>query len=124
MKITNIVFDKKGKFVLSQKNLNKFYVDNSDFNIAQVENFDPQYTYSYINGEVVRGDLFVPTDEETKQIEEQAIKRKYQDPRRFEYPSLEEQLDKLFHDIDNGTLNKDGNFYAALKAVKNKYPKI
>ena len=36
-----------------------------------------------------------------------------------------EQIDKLWHDIDNGTLtNKSsGTLYLALKAVKDKYPK-
>ena len=41
------------------------------------------------------------------------------------YPTIAEQLDLLYHDIDSGTLtNKDnGTLYAALKAVKDKYPK-
>jgi hypothetical protein len=39
------------------------------------------------------------------------------------YPSLGEQLDKLWHDIDNDKLNKDGEFYKALKAVKSGKPK-
>ena len=40
-----------------------------------------------------------------------------------EYPDLREQLDKLFHDIDEGKLDKTGAFYTAIKAVKDKYPK-
>ena len=40
-----------------------------------------------------------------------------------EYPDLREQLDKLFHDIDEGKLDKTGTFYTAIKAVKDKYPK-
>ena len=34
------------------------------------------------------------------------------------YPDIKEQLDKLFHDIDEGKLDKTGSFYTALKAVK------
>ena len=45
------------------------------------------------------------------------------DNRMEEYPELAEQLDKLYHDIDSGTVDKTGSFYIALKAVKDKYPK-
>lgn len=121
---TKIVFNQDGQFVLAQKSLNKFYIDNPDFIIAEVEDFDGQYQYSYINGEVVKGDKFVPSSEDIKQIEEDAKKSKYQEPRMLNYPSLGEQLDKLFHDIDNGTLNKNGEFYSTIKAVKDKYPKL
>ena len=43
--------------------------------------------------------------------------------RKAEYPSLEEQLDLLFKDIDNDTLDKTGDFYTKLKAVKDNNPK-
>ena len=36
---------------------------------------------------------------------------------------LKEQLDKLYHDINNGTLTTSGGFFTALDAVKTKYPK-
>ena len=39
------------------------------------------------------------------------------------YPDIKEQLDKLFHDIDEGKLDKTGSFYTALKAVKDANPK-
>ncbi len=39
------------------------------------------------------------------------------------YPDIKEQLDKLFHDIDEGKLDKTGTFYTALKAVKDANPK-
>jgi hypothetical protein len=47
----------------------------------------------------------------------------YQQKRAAEYPPLKEQLDMLFHDIDNAKVDKTGTLYAALKAVKDKYPK-
>ncbi|MBT8449404.1 MAG: hypothetical protein KJO69_06920 [Gammaproteobacteria bacterium] len=40
-----------------------------------------------------------------------------------EYGPLEEQLDKLFHDIDSGTLDKTGQFYTYIKGVKDDIPK-
>jgi hypothetical protein len=43
--------------------------------------------------------------------------------RAAEYGPLREQLDKLWHDINNNTLNKDGQFYNFIAEVKNKYPK-
>ena len=47
----------------------------------------------------------------------------YQFDREVEYPLLGEQLDALFHDIDEGKLDKTGAFYALLKEVKDTYPK-
>ena len=49
----------------------------------------------------------------------------YDKKRLSSYPDWREQIDKLWHDIDNGTLtNKSsGTLYLALKAVKDKYPK-
>ena len=41
------------------------------------------------------------------------------------YSLLKEQLDNLYHDIDNGKFGNDaktGTFYLARKAVKDKYP--
>ena len=44
------------------------------------------------------------------------------DPKDGTYPDLGEQLDALYHDIENGTLTTDGNFFKTIKAVKDKYP--
>jgi len=38
--------------------------------------------------------------------------------RRTEYLSWQEQLDKLYHDIDDGKLDKTGSWYKHIKAVK------
>ena len=46
---------------------------------------------------------------------------KYQ--RVAKYPSIGDQLDMLWHAIDNGTLNKTSDFYTAIKAVKDAHPK-
>lgn len=39
------------------------------------------------------------------------------------YPRLGDQLDKLFHDLESGTLDQNGEFFTALKAVKDANPK-
>ena len=38
--------------------------------------------------------------------------------RKIEYLSWREQLDKLWHDIDDGKLDKTGSWYTHIKAVK------
>jgi hypothetical protein len=38
--------------------------------------------------------------------------------RKTEYLSWREQLDKLYHDIDDGKLDKTGSWYTHIKAVK------
>ena len=38
--------------------------------------------------------------------------------RQKEYLSWQEQLDKLYHDIDDGKLDKTGSWYKHIKAVK------
>jgi hypothetical protein len=47
----------------------------------------------------------------------------YQRKRVVEYPSVENQLDMLWHAMDDGTLTKVDAFYDINKAVKDKYPK-
>jgi len=39
------------------------------------------------------------------------------------YGSLAEQFDMIWHDIDNNTLDKSGQFYAFIKGVKDNNPK-
>ncbi len=39
------------------------------------------------------------------------------------YPSIPDQLDMLFHDIDDGKLDKTGSWYKAVKATKDKFRK-
>ena len=39
------------------------------------------------------------------------------------YPSIGDQLDMLFHDIDDGKLDKTGSWYLAIKATKDKFRK-
>ena len=47
----------------------------------------------------------------------------YKTDRERSYPALAEQFDKLWHDINNGTLDNTGAFYTALKTVKDDNPK-
>ena len=91
-----------------------------------------QQNVKYISGEDEKGTaIFSDTQPWTwaevsaKQAELQADydAKEYQRQRAAEYPELKEQLDKLYHDINNGTLTTSGGFFTALNAVKTKYPK-
>ena len=58
-----------------------------------------------------------------KHMQDELDKLTYGDKRAMAYPQLAEQLDMLWHAIDNGTLDKTSDFYTTLKQVKDTYPK-
>ena len=60
-------------------------------------------------------------EDELKRLEEEDKKTQYQRDRK--YPNLGEQFDLLFKDINEGTLDKTGGFYTAIKSVKDAHPK-
>jgi len=47
----------------------------------------------------------------------------YDQAREGAHAPIADQLDKLWHDIDNGTLSKDGQFYNYVKDIKDQFPK-
>ena len=61
--------------------------------------------------------------ESTKQ---QAIYERtlYQRERFDKYPPVKDQLDMLWHAIDQGKVDKTSDFYLAIKKVKDEYPKL
>ena len=56
-------------------------------------------------------------------VEESINIMSYAEQRVKEYPPIGDQLDMLWHAIDNNTLDKTSNFYLTLKQVKDQYPK-
>ena len=68
-----------------------------------------------------------PSDEdiatELARLQTEYDNKQYQRDRAIAYPALAEQFDKLWHDINNGTLDNTGAFYTALKTVKDDNPK-
>jgi len=70
-------------------------------------------------------DITQPTDEaiatEQARLQAEYDANEYQRDR--VYPQLGEQFDKLWHDINNGTLDNTGEFFTALKEVKDNNPK-
>ena len=83
------------------------------------------------NGDKVYANLWVadgydkPTEEELNSL--LSDKQAYYDANQYQsdrvYPQLGEQFDKLWHDINNGTLDNTGEFFTALKEVKDNNPK-
>ena len=66
-----------------------------------------------------------PTNEEIAtelaRLQEEYDNNEYQ--RLRQYPTIGDQLDMLWHAIDTNSLNKTSDFYTAIKAVKDAYPK-
>jgi len=83
------------------------------------------------DGDKVYANLWVadgydkPTEEELNSLlsDKQAEYDANQYQRDRVYPQLGEQFDKLWHDINNGTLDNTGEFFTALKEVKDNNPK-
>ena len=48
----------------------------------------------------------------------------YRGKRKDEYPPIQDQLDMLWHAMDEDVLPKVDGFYDLLKSVKDKYPKL
>ena len=67
-------------------------------------------------------DLTKPTDSQIASYESSGNTREalvlVLEKRKREYLTWQEQLDKLYHDIDDGKLDKTGSWYTHIKAVK------
>jgi len=61
--------------------------------------------------------------DEINRLQAEYDANQYARDRAVAYPALAEQFDKLYHDINNGTLDETGEFFTALKTVKDDNPK-
>ena len=81
---------------------------------------------THSNVVTIRGDVAYDKDNNVVAYNEATVQA-YIDANEYksqrQYPSLGDQLDMLWHAIDNGTLNKTSDFYTAIKAVKDAHPK-
>ena len=72
-------------------------------------------------------DITEPTEAEItaeqERLQAEYDNKQYARDRAIAYPPLAEQFDKLWHDINNGTLDNTGAFFTALKTVKDDNPK-
>lgn len=81
-----------------------------------------------VNGELTLLDGAEMPSDEAIAIARQEVFDLYQDnfykkQRAASYPKLSEQLDMLWHAIDQGKLDKDSDFYRSIKEIKDQYPK-
>jgi len=121
---TIVVFNvSDGSFHHATNDLDKFYANSADHTGVEVEDFDPACTYTLVDGEAVKGDPWTVSDEDAAMIEADRLANVHVQPRMLAYPNVKEQLDMLFHDIENGTLDTSGEFYTSLRAVKDAHPK-
>ena len=95
-----------------------------------IKSLQPNAQFVLVEDEITEWhseDITQPTDEDiaTEQARLQAEydANQYQRDRAVAYPALAEQFDKLWHDINNGTLDNTGAFFTALKTVKDDNPK-
>ena len=68
--------------------------------------------------------LEIKLAEDARRKKEEYIARfGYIGSRKQAYPSIADQLDLLWHSMDEGKLSKNNQFYKALKKVKDEHPK-
>jgi hypothetical protein len=96
--------------VFCQKTLLDMYTENGKHGALTVEK-----TYMPNEWRVVNGEL-VP-------VEQEAV-TDYRTERMFAYPSINEQLDALWHAMDQGLLPRIEPMYSQVKAVKESIPKV
>lgn len=66
----------------------------------------------------------IPTEQQVNdEIERLKETFDYKRNRINRYPSIADQLDMLWHAMDNGVLPKVNDFYETIKQIKNEYPK-
>lgn len=74
----------------------------------------------YANLKLNDDTAIMPSEDEVNQ---KIAELEWEQNRISAYPQLGEQFDKLWHDINNGTLDNTGEFFTALKEVKDNNPK-
>lgn len=99
----------------------EFVIENEDIDtIRWIKNKPTGYDFK--NEKEKQNKLKILTDEVDRlNLLEQA--NAYQIQRRYEYPKIQDQLDMLWHAMDDGILPKVNQFYNAIAEVKAKYPK-
>lgn len=99
---------------------------NPQYIFEVARQFHPEAELSVINNKIVwiKPEVAPINDVELiKRAKELGEKQEYKNLRKEKYPKLEEQLDMLWHSIENGSLDKESEFYKSIKAVKDEFPK-
>jgi hypothetical protein len=99
---------------------------NPQYIFEAAREFDSESQLSIINDKIIwiKPEVAPINDEELfRRAKEIASKQEYKNYRKQKYPLLEEQLDMLWHSIDNGVLDKNSDFYKKIKSIKDEFPK-
>ena len=99
------------------------YVDNRPSTTDAEKEFDTvtgQYKNVFTPGQMASRGWNAPTWAEiTAELNDmKAEYASYAGKRKRIYPGVNDQLDQLFHDIEDGKLDKTGSWYTAIKAIK------
>lgn len=87
----------------------KFSIEDNDYNKIVWNSDSEKPSKAAVDAEILR-------------LEQEALANQYKMQRAQEYPKIADQLDMLYHDIKNGTLDS-GAWIQAIEAVKTQYPK-
>jgi len=108
-------------------NSHEFVVTGEPSNEAEYQQNVKYVSGSEANGSAIFSDTqpYTWTQVKNKKSELQTAydNDAYKRDRKAAYPEIGEQLDKLWHDINNGTLTTSGDFYTAINTVKTDNPK-
>tara|TARA_B100000287_G_scaffold390618_1_gene401668 strand:+ start:484 stop:855 length:372 start_codon:yes stop_codon:yes gene_type:complete len=119
-----IIFNTNGDVVFAGTNVPVFEIETIEAELPEGEEFDFEYSYTHSMVDGVRvAKKGEPLNIDYSERDASILATKYFYDRKNEYPAIGEQLDKLYHDIKNGTLDSEGEFFTALNAIKNKHPK-
>ena len=98
--------------------------------VEAIQSLEPNAQFVISGNDILEwhsDDITQPTDAEItaeqERLQAEYDAKQYARDRAVAYPALAEQFDKLWHDINNGTLDDTGAFYTALKTVKDDNPK-
>ena len=61
---------------------------------------------------------------EWKRSDKERARKSWLYGRASEYPSISDQLDMIFHAIEDGVPLNESEFFAEIKRIKEKYPKL
>ena len=99
------------------------YTDNRPSTPDAEKEFDPitgQYKNVFTPSQMAARGWNAPTWAEiTAELNDMKTEyASYAGKRKRVYPGFNEQLDQLFHDIEDGKLDKTGSWYTSIKAIK------
>ena len=107
-----LIFDSADKLVMSSSVLPSSHEGDEYVKVrVEDEDYDPNYTYSLVDGEAVKGDLIAVDSAALARLDAEFQATQYQRDRK--YPPIGDQLDDIYH---NGI---DG-WKATIKATKDK----